>query len=66
MGRETSTLYKLASFHSVLQLCIPALVHLVLPQDLDERRSLFSLEEKGPIRTTFLNFTLHYLLLPYR
>jgi len=50
---------------SILQLCIPAMVHLVLPKDLSEWQALF-LQGKGELsRTTLLEFTLHYLLLPY-
>jgi len=41
------------------------MVHLVLPKDLSEWQALF-LQGKGELsRTTLLEFTLHYLLLPY-
>lgn len=51
---------------SVLQLCVPALVHLEWPRDVKERHSLLPLTDQSDIRKLLLQFLLLYLLLPYR
>lgn len=51
--------------YSILQLCIPALVHLEWPHDVKERRGLLPLSNQPVVRKLLLQFLLLYLLLPY-
>ncbi|XP_064386642.1 proteasome adapter and scaffold protein ECM29-like isoform X2 [Halichondria panicea] len=50
---------------SILQLVLPSLPHLVLPDDLEQRRSILQLQDKPVVRATVLEFMRAYLLLPY-
>ena len=50
---------------SILQLCVPALVHLEWPRDMKERRDLLPLTDQSDVRKLLLQFLLLYLLLPY-
>lgn len=52
-------------FYSILQLCIPALVHLEWPHDVKERHNLLPLTDQPVVRKLMLQFLLLYLLLPY-
>ncbi len=50
---------------SILQLVLPSLPHLVLPDDLEQRRTILQLQDKPVVRATVLEFMKAYLLLPY-
>lgn len=50
---------------SVLQLVFPSLYHLVLPEDLEQKKALFQLDDRPVVRATLLDFMKSYLLLPY-
>lgn len=50
---------------SILQLVVPALIHLELPKDLSQRKTLLQLDQKPKVKTAMLEFLLCYLLLPY-
>jgi proteasome component ECM29 len=50
---------------SILQLCVPALVHLEWPRNVKERCGLLPLTDQSDIRKLLLQFLLLYLLLPY-
>ena len=50
---------------SVLQLCVPALVHLQWPQDIRQRRDLLPLSDQSDVGKILVEFLLLYLLLPY-
>ena len=50
---------------SVLQLCVPALVHLQWPQDIRLHRDLLPLSDHSDVRKILVEFLLLYLLLPY-
>lgn len=51
---------------SIIQLCIPALVHLQWPHGVKERCSLLPLTDQPDVTRPLLQFLLLYLLLPYR
>ena len=53
------------SLFSVLQLVVPALVHLELPKDVSQRKTLLQLDQKPAVKASMLEFILCYLLLPY-
>ena len=54
-----------AILFSILQLCVPALVHLEWPRDVQERRGLLPLTDQSDVRKLLLQFLLPYLMLPY-
>lgn len=70
-GRLVSSLVQSLEGHTqqqqsgVLQMIVPALVHLVLPRDLSERKEVLQLDDKPATRAVLLEFLLSFLLLPY-
>jgi proteasome component ECM29 len=60
-----SLLSRTAQQDSVLQLCVPALVHLQWSQDIRQRRDLLPLSDQSDVGKILVEFLLLYLLLPY-
>lgn len=51
---------------SLLQLLIPALLHLKLQQNMAQRRATFSFCERPAVLKLLLDFMMDVLLLPYK
>jgi len=53
-------------YFSILQLIIPVLGLVKVPQDLEQKDKMFIFKEKPDVAKLFLDFILDVLLMPYR
>lgn len=64
------TICKLISYNflslSLLQLVLPVLGQMKIPDSIDERQKMFEFKEKPVVAGILLDFLLDVLLMPYR
>lgn len=56
----------LSESHSLLQLVLPVLGQMKIPDSIDERQKMFEFKDKPLVAGILLDFLLDVLLMPYR